>query len=755
MHEDDFTAENIETIEAGLIENPYVHWHITTERSPGGGRAAAAAAGDYLRRFSHVPAERRASPRKNYNGPDGDLAGQAQIPGIEAKTGKTERRQRPEAAARYAERSEKLKRIADTAFYDARAEMENQITFPQAGDTGNSGRTGKVVITPGELTEEIVGNEKNDGFRVKLSGFLQRLRRAGKAVSISDRPADVVCDSPDDLPSAIRFYADRKHRIVIKIAVLAGLLALSVIITVLHIISQKSSGFISTELYAVINLVLLALTAAFCVFDLKNGVVAIRSGGITYEAGLPLIFVSALIGTAAMFFSPSNADGAGLLPITTSFSMLLYSFGESMWNEHAVRSLKHAQKGESTLLKQALRPGIEATMSSQYAKDGYVAFASKTRFITNIATDISNAVPDSPRLRTINIIFALIAALGGIISGLYASSFAAGATVAGALFAAGMPVFSRLVPVSALISENASLRKKGGYIYSYSDAQSNGTTGAYALNQSFFIDPKSSIIHDVRAVVPESESSCLALCAVAMRECGSPFASSAAALAHRDLDSLKPAHGAEYYDDGCIVNFNGHRLFLGSEKLLSDNAVNIPSDVDYFDIIAGDRRLLFFAIDKQLALILSVSYHFRQNARKCVSELVNSGRRIVSASFDPNVDTETISGRCRVGSDKVSRMRIEESIYIYNEAQRIHSKGSSAPVWDGTAAGLAAIVRSCRRLLKVNSVSLISGAVISLLLCAGIFVLSLLSGTTAASLAVPAALIAGRLLQAAAVKVFS
>ena len=102
MHEDNITAENIETIEAGLIENPYVYGHITTKRSLGGGRAAAAATGDYLRRFSHVPAERRAAPRKSYNGPDGDLTGQAQIPGIEAKTEKTERRQRPKAAARYA-----------------------------------------------------------------------------------------------------------------------------------------------------------------------------------------------------------------------------------------------------------------------------------------------------------------------------------------------------------------------------------------------------------------------------------------------------------------------------------------------------------------------------------------------------------------------------------------------------------------------------------------------------------------------------
>lgn len=755
MHEDNITAENIETIEAGLIENPYVYGHITTKRSLGGGRAAAAATGDYLRRFSHVPAERRAAPRKNYNGPDGDLTGQAQIPGIEAKTEKTERRQRPKAAARYAERSEKLKRIADTAFYDARAEMENQITFPQTGDSGSSGRTGKVIITPGEIAEELVTGEKPAGVREKLSVFFQRLRRAGKAVSISARPAEVVCDSPDDLPAAIRFYADRKRRIVIKMAILAGLLALSVIITVLYVISKKSSGFISTELYAVINLVLLALTAASCVFDLKNGIAAILSGGITYEAGLPLIFVSALIGTAAMFFSPANADGAGLLPIIAAFVMLLYSFGDSLFTEHEVRALKRAKNGDLTLLRQARRPGIEEGMSAQYAGNGYTAFASKTGFVSNIAADVANAVPNSPRLRAVNIVFAVIAPICGIISGMYASSFAAGATVAGALFAAGMPVFSRLVPVSALISENASLRKKGGYIFSYSDAQNNGTTGAYALNQNFFIDPKSSIIHDVKSVVPGSESSCLALCAVAMRECGSPFTASAAALAHRDVNGLPSAQGAEYYDDGCIVNFNGHRLFLGSEKLLSDNAVKIPSNLDYFDIIAGDRRLLFFAIDKQLALVLSVSYHFRQNARKCVSELVKSGRRIATASFDPNVDPETISGRCRVGSDNISRMRIEESIYVYNEAQRSRSKDGSAPVWDGTAAGLAALVRSCRRLLKVISVSLISGSIINVLSCAGIFVLSLLFGTTAAALAVPAAIITGRLLQAAAVKVFS
>ena len=115
-----------------------------------------------------------------------------------------------------------------------------------------------------------------------------------------------------------------------------------------------------------------------------------------------------------------SAKGDGLFKSGAGFLF-------SLFTEHEVRALKRAKNGDLTLLRQARRPGIEEGMSAQYAGNGYTAFASKTGFVSNIAADVANAVPDSPRLRAVNIVFAVIAPICGIISGMYASSFAAGA----------------------------------------------------------------------------------------------------------------------------------------------------------------------------------------------------------------------------------------------------------------------------------------------------------------------------------------
>ena len=765
------TEQTVEEIEAGFSDNPYVRSHILIKRSSGEGQDIPLATGNYLKRFSSAKTERRADT----NHPaaahiNKDLSGQAVMPGFTTEAENDDASApRAEREVRYYKaeilpqnvRSDRLRRIADTAFYDIRAEMENQLSFTQPEDTSApneeqpSGK--KTIVTAGEILSAVPGNtEKRTSVRAQITSFAEKLRHSGQSGRTAARPAEVPCESRDDIPRAIDFYAKRRRRTAVKIIVLAVLFLLTAGLSAVFALSQRSSAYISTGLYAVISLIFLSGAAAACSSELLSGAKALFSGRLNCEAGIPVIYIAAFLQSAALFFAPDDGAGFCLVSPAVIFVMIAFSAGESLMDEQAIRILSRVGKGDMLFLRRADMPGIESGMSDRYAgKNKYLLFGKRTDFVDSPSVTAANAVPDFSRTGAVNVTAFLIALVGGVISGMYASSIIAGLTVAGAILCAGLPVLSRLTPTARLLSANRELAENRCAVFTYSDACEANDSSAVALTETALIDRDGCIIHNIKAVNNADVHRALILCAAAMKSCGSPLAVSAATQAGVSPDKLPKCKDMQYHDEGCVMTCEGHRLFIGSERLMSDNAIQIPLSLDYFDIITGDRRLLFFALDKKIALVLSVSYHIRMSAKESIYELVKSGRRVAAAVFDPNLTAEMISGRSRVSKDDVSRMRAEESLYLRNCSGKPTGSAPGAALWDGTAKGMSALLASCKRLAKIVPVSAAAGVISSILLSVGIFAVSLIFGSYAAVIAAPAAIILCRAAESAAVRLFT
>ena len=761
----------VEEIEAGLSESPYVRSHILINRSSGEGRDIPVATGNYLKRFSAEKTERRASNNKEGSRSGGSsVTGQAVMPGFTAEAVTPDDSPRPGREVRYYKaevlpvnvRSDRLRRIADTAFYDIRAEMENQLTFPQAEDApapqtqDTAGK--KTIVSAGELLSAVPEvPETKPGVRTRITSFASRLRQSGKASHAPERKAEVPCADRDEIPQAVQFFIKRRRRSAVKIIVLAVLFLLTAGLSAAYALSQRGSAYFSTGLYAVISFIFSAGAAAACSADILTGAKALFSGSFTSEAGIPLLFIAALLQSGALFFAPDGSvAGSSLVAPAVIFVMIVFSAGESLRDEQSVRILTRVRKGGMLLFKRADRPGIEAGMSERYAEKGkYLSYGKKTDYIDDPASVAANAVPESVRNGAVNIFAFILAVAGGVISGMYASSFTAGVTVAGALLCTGLPVLSRLTPTIKLLSANKDLEKKRSAVFTYSDAAAADGTASVAIGESALVDPDGCIIHNIKGVNNADVRRAMILCAAALKACGSPLSNSAANQAGVSPEKLPACVDIRFHDEGCVMTCEGHRLFIGSERLMSDNAVQIPLSLDYFDIITGDRRLLFFALDKKIALVLSVSYHIRMSAKNAVYELAKSGRRVASAVFDPNITPEMIASRARVKNEDVSRMRVEEANYIRRSAGRAVGSSGSAVIWDGTAEGLSAVLGACGKLARVIPVSTAAGIVASILLSAGVFAVSLIFGPYAAVIAAPAAVILCRVAESAAVGIFT
>jgi len=134
-----------------------------------------------------------------------------------------------------------------------------------------------------------------------------------------------------------------------------------------------------------------------------------------------------------------------------------------------------------------------------------------------------------------------------------------------------------------------------------------------------------------------SEDELLAL--AASLEAGSehPLAAAVLSAAIDRGISAEPIHGFKAHSGrGVEGDFNGSRLLMGNQQLISDHGITITNDVQkQMDVLAGLAHTpILFARDQQLLGLLAVSDPLRADARQTVQQLQAAGLKVVMLTGD-------------------------------------------------------------------------------------------------------------------------
>ncbi len=410
---------------------------------------------------------------------------------------------------------------------------------------------------------------------------------------------------------------------------------------------------------AIANIVVLFAGAYLALPAIISGFKALFSGKVNCETAGALAVVLSFVHAVVMIFN-KEPDGAATYFYSAAaiFALLLNTEGrrndmqrmlsnfefcafESNSSLYAVRSIENE--------KDAFEVGRGLKMGNpEILYSGKIAFPEN--FIAN-----SRACSTAETCVKRNIIIsAAISAVVAILAGIINKDVFQAVSALTGTFCLTAPLSVLLSLAIPLYLENKKLNENGAMVASYDAAEECSSAVAAAIDSADLFDRAACEMHGMKDFKTVRIDDVLLYATAIVLKSGGPLSGVFNGIIGGSTEILPPVKDMIYEDRlGLSATIYGQRVLLGNRNLLVHHNIDVPlkSEEDKYKL--SGRKVVYIAIDSQVAAMFVVKYVEDSTLTESLHELEDNGFNLVVRTDDPNVTDEMLALKFSVASKNI------------------------------------------------------------------------------------------------------
>lgn len=456
--------------------------------------------------------------------------------------------------------------------------------------------------------------------------------------------------SPSEKPQVFKELSDRRRRYVFGLIAM-GLVTL--IFVILNLITNAVDALpinAQTSITAVISIICLLATFVFGSCITQPGLQGIKKKKLTFDSSVTILLFAGILNSASMFFDLS-AMGE-LFPVYTAAILsvvIITCFSRAIESSRAINALKvTTSKRENNLYTIQSIDDEDAAQNIGRIFAGNnpdLKYSCKTTFPSGF---VSGAFSQNPSDRFSATFFPILAGLSliiGIISGIVSKNVA----VAFSSFTAGLLVS---FPVSLMPALNISLyllnkklSKKNAAITGYSSSRNIEKTNAVVVDSTDLFDIGKCNFHGMKDYGTVRVDDIILYAAAMLTNSRGPLANVFDKAIIGNKNELLPEVEDLRYEErlGLSGWIRGEKVLIGNRNLLINHNMEAPPKGAEVACLKDGKKILYIAIDGQVAAMLVVGYAKNEQMKKYLSRLDRHGITVVVTTNDCNIDEDFLA----------------------------------------------------------------------------------------------------------------
>lgn len=626
-------------------------------------------------------------------------------------------------------KSEKLRAIARTAADDADMSADSQLVFPafdplfrfleeqdekkQKRDKKHKHKNKKKekpqeTASDIEETDLVTNHETPVGPESDAppSKETAREKRFGRFLDMMKDTEELVPEEPlfeagskEELRPVSEKLRERSRTGLLKTGIL---LALGTVLMIVSFVFGREGSAMSARGYAVTNLILLLLSGLVCIKELVEGLKHCRKLKFSANAGVVLILLAALAQTVSAFFV---SDPSHLFAPLAVYSLTAATIPGFLLSNHSRLTVGlFAGNHPLSVLKSVSDSGVEGAVKTQFAPDGgSVRYVAGTQFASGLMKKLTNAIPKPFGRNAVAVFSLLFSLLTGIAYGAIAKSAYSGLSALTAMLTVSLPVTYTAQAAWILYHTDVKLAEKKSSLLSYRSAVELTQTKAFVVNGADVIEQNSCMIHGIKTFGRIDPRKATLYCASVINAGGSPLTAIMEQVTRQSEEDVPEATEISVTAGGGLSGtVDHHRVLLGSRAFLEENHVLLP-DTDFeAELITGDRKLLYLAVNGEFCMLLIVSYHIKRSVSAFFKYLAGKGISVAVYSADPNINSAYLAKKCRLNESDIPETDDVAAAYFRDRERKVESALPADVFTDGQIASVFALVRKAFSLDRMS-----------------------------------------------------
>lgn len=460
---------------------------------------------------------------------------------------------------------------------------------------------------------------------------------------------------------------------------------------------------------AAANLVLLLASFYLAFPCILSGMKALSKGRVTGGAAGGITFILALVQTVLSFFNKSPEGASGVFYCSAAvFALLMTAENGSRGSARVMQNfLFCTAKRKSGLYGiRAIESEKDAFEVGRSLKMGNpdILYSGKVKFPAEfIKNSEANSPADSCVKRSL-IISSAVSVLLAVISGIITRDFFQAFGVLTGAFCLTSPCAIELALMIPLYLENRKLNSEGGMIAGYDAAVECSEAVAAAVDSADLFDRTACEMHGMKDFHTVRIDDVLLYAVAIVLKSGGPLTDVFNRIIGGSTELLPPVHDMIYEDRlGLSATIYNQRVLLGNRNLLTHHNIEVPLKSDEDKVKRNGRKILYIAIDSQVAAMFVFNYAEDASLKESLNEMADNGFSLVVRTDDPNVTDELIAARFGIAQKDI-KMTFSHGARIFSAYR--DSVVDSAPakvMHDGSARSYFKSIAACGRLANFAS----------------------------------------------------
>lgn len=460
---------------------------------------------------------------------------------------------------------------------------------------------------------------------------------------------------------------------------------------------------------AAANLVLLLASFYLAFPCILSGMKALAKGRVTGGAACGITFILALVQTVLSFFNKSPEGASGVFYCSAAvFALLMTAENGSRGSARVMQNfLFCTAKRKSGLYGiRAIESEKDAFEVGRSLKMGNpdILYSGKVKFPAEfIKNSEANSPADSCVKRSL-IISSAVSVLLAVISGIITRDFFQAFGVLTGAFCLTSPCAIELALMIPLYLENRKLNSEGGMIAGYDAAVECSEAVAAAVDSADLFDRAACEMHGMKDFHTVRIDDVLLYAVAIVLKSGGPLTDVFNRIIGGSTELLPPVRDMIYEDRlGLSATIYNQRVLLGNRNLLTHHNIEVPLKSDEDKVKRNGRKILYIAIDSQVAAMFVFNYAEDASLKESLNEMADNGFSLVVRTDDPNVTDELIAARFGIAQKDI-KMTFSHGARIFSAYR--DSVVDSAPakvMHDGSARSYFKSIAACGRLANFAS----------------------------------------------------
>lgn len=554
------------------------------------------------------------------------------------------------------------------------------------------------------------------------------------------------------LPYGLDEYTDESNEPHIRatLAKLAGssfvammlLVILSLAAAVINILPQFVQGLPSVldpvanpKMFGIINILLIILGGVSANGVIKEAINSVKMKKISYELPVTVAFGLCLLYNIITMFTSQPAELAvcSLSPLAL-LALATCTFTNYIELDKLQNNFDFVAKGgkNSAFELESDNPvtlaadqyyGMDKNLIVGKGSSGKIKYFFESSFGDKRSSSLISSLNKlSAAGGAVIFIIALICRLG------FVNSLAAGI----ATFILSSPIFVTAVINLKQFNVSKKCMAVGGTLTGTDSIEYYANTTAAVIGADELFDENGVGMKGLKFFRMDKTDMIIELAAAASIAAKSPLGKLLSSMLVGRTDKLPKVDSIHYKDDrGLTATIDGKQVLVGNSDLLSEYFITLPSK-NFEEKIENDgNRVVYVAIDNELAAMFAVKYTIKSDVAERIITANNEGIGFVIYTTDPNVTSEFVEKQLRLTKGSVFVLPTK-LMGVYMKTAAKEQNALTTVIHNGSFKGyltafvsavkLCSVFKSIRFLqLVITAAVIVLSAVLTIIMGAGIF----------------------------------